>query len=275
MPGGTRIEAASDLPKHAQLRTILLALMDDELAVGQSIPSERELAQRFDLSRMTVRQAVDTLVAEGRLRRVPGRGTFVARPKILMPLRLASFSEDMRARGRSPGAVDLGHRVEPAPDDVAAALALPPGSPVCVVARLRTADGAPMAVERAHLPADVVPGLADRTLADRSLYAVLADTYGLVLDAGEQTIEAGLADEADASLLGLTPGDPVLLQQRTSSAAGRPVEHTVSTYRGDRYRLRVTLDVPAPDAPPAAPGGPAPTDIRTQPPSHETSGGPA
>ncbi|MGH8868532.1 MAG: GntR family transcriptional regulator [Actinomycetes bacterium] len=246
-PGGAgpgRVDPSSPVPKHAQLRDILLDHIADDLAVGAAIPSERELAERFALSRMTVRQAVDALVAEGWLRRVPGRGTFVARPTIVMPLRLTSFTDDMRARGLRPGAVDLGHRVVPATDAVADALDLAPRTPVCLVDRLRTADGAPMAVERAHLPDPLVPGLADRPLADRSLYAVLAETYGLVLDAGEQTIEAGIAGEPDVRLLGLRTGDPVLLVQRRSLAQGHPVEYAVSTYRGDRYRLRVALDVP-------------------------------
>jgi GntR family transcriptional regulator len=193
---------------------------------------------------MTVRQAINHLVSEGRLYRVVGKGTFVARPKIEMPLRLASFTEDMRARGLEPGSRDLERRVTPATGHIVRALDLTAGDLVHVIARLRTADGVAMAVERSHIPAEIAPDLSDVPLADRSLYQVLEERYGVVLDYGEQTIEAGIVDPADAALLDIKLGSPVLLLQRRSFASGRPVELTISTYRGDRYQLHVGLDLP-------------------------------
>jgi GntR family transcriptional regulator len=238
------IDHASPVPKYFQLREILLDLVETELGVDQAIPSERELSQRYGLSRMTVRQAVDHLVSEGRLYRVQGKGTFVARPKIEMPLRLASFTEDMQARGLSPGSRDIDRRTAPATAYLARSLGVEPGSPVHVIERLRTANGIPMAVERSHIPEAVAPGLADESLADRSLYDVLAQRFGVLLDSGEQTIEAGIVDPADATLLELPAGSAVLLLQRRSFAAGTPVELALSTYRADRYQLHVALDVP-------------------------------
>jgi GntR family transcriptional regulator len=170
-----QIDPTSPVPKYFQLREILLDLIeDDELPVDAPIPSERELCQRFGLSRMTVRQAVDHLVTEGRLYRVPGKGTFVARPKIEMPLRLVSFTEDMRARGLEPGARDLDRRTTPANAHLARVFDVPPGTDVHVIERLRTADGEPMAVERSHIPLTVAPGLPDTPLSDASLYDVAA-----------------------------------------------------------------------------------------------------
>jgi GntR family transcriptional regulator len=242
--GAFRIDHQSPVPKYFQLREILLDLVESELDADQAIPSERELATRFGLSRMTVRQAVDHLVSEGRLYRVQGKGTFVARPKIEMPLRLASFTEDMRARGLEPGSRDLDRRTDAASAHLARALQIAPGDPVHVIERLRTADGIPMAVERSHIPEAVAPGLADASLAGRSLYDVLASRYGVLLDRGDQTIEAGIADPTDAALLDLPGGSAVLLLQRRSFAGERPVEFAVSTYRADRYQLHVALEVP-------------------------------
>src|SRR3954453_21586841 len=149
-----KIDPTSPVPKYFQLREILLDLIeDDELPVDAPIPSERELCQRFGLSRMTVRQAVDHLVTEGRLYRVPARGTFVARPKIEMPLRLVSFTEDMLSRGLRPGAVDLDRRTVLADARLAGLFRVEPGTAIHVIDRLRTADGEPMALERSHLPA--------------------------------------------------------------------------------------------------------------------------
>jgi GntR family transcriptional regulator len=240
-----KIDPTSPVPKYFQLREILLDLIEEaELPVDAPIPSERELCHRYRLSRMTVRQAVDHLVSEGRLYRVPGKGTFVARPKIEMPLRLVSFTEDMRARGLEPGARDLDRRTIPANIHLARVFGVPPGSGVHVVERLRTADAEPMAVERSHIPSGAAPNLLDITLSDVSLYDVLEKRFGVVFDAGEQTIEAGIADTADARLLDLPRGSAVLLLQRRSFMNGTCVELAVSTYRADRYQLRSALEIP-------------------------------
>jgi GntR family transcriptional regulator len=231
------------VPKYYQLREILLDLIENELAVDAPVPSERELAARYGLSRMTARQAVEHLVSEGRLYRVQGKGTFVARPKIDMPLRLTSFTEDMRARGMTPGSRDLGRRLTNATAAVARELSLGTGAPVYVIERLRTADGIPMALERSHLPAHLVPDVLEQPLDNRSLYEVLATEYGLVLDRGDQVIEAGIADSGDAGLLGLPAGSAVLLLQRHCWAGPVAVEYAVSTYRADRYQLRASLEI--------------------------------
>jgi len=236
------INPGSSVPKYSQLREILLDLIDSELGYDQVIPSERELVERHGMSRMTVRQAINNLVAEGRLYRVPGRGTFVARPKIEMPLRLASFTEDMRARGLRAGAVDVERRIVPASGHLVRALALSQGDPVHVIVRMRTADSVPIALERSHIPVQVAPGLENVPLTDRSLYEVLRENWGVILDHGEETIEAGIVEPADAALLGLKSGAAVLCLQRRSFAGGRPAELKISVYRGDRYQLHVGLE---------------------------------
>jgi GntR family transcriptional regulator len=230
--------------KHVQIREFLREAISRS-EVGTPLPSERELVERFGVARMTVRQAVNRLVSEGRLYRVPARGTYVARPAIVLPVRLTSFSEDMASRGLVPGSVDLVRRTEPAKAAVADTLGIRAGEQVHVIERLRTADGEPMAIERAHLPADITPGLAQESLRDRSLYTVLEQRHGIVLDAGEQTISAATVTGGDAGLLAVPDGSPVLLLTRRSYASGRPVEHVVSVYRADRYQLRVALDLPA------------------------------
>ena len=242
----TTIDARSPVPKYFQLREILLDLIENELTVDAPVPSERELAARYGLSRMTARQAVEHLVSEGRLYRVQGKGTFVARPKIDMPLRLTSFTEDMRARGLTPGSRDLDRRRIPASAAVARELNIDTGDFIYVIERLRTADGVPMALERSHIPAHLAPDLLEISLVERSLYEILAARYHLLLDRGEQVIEAGIADSGDAGLLGLEPGSAVLLLQRHTWAGEVAVEYAVSTYRADRYQLRASLELHRP-----------------------------
>ncbi|MFI0353806.1 GntR family transcriptional regulator [Actinomadura sp. 9N407] len=241
----TTIDPHSPVPKYFQLRAILLDLIEgSELPVDAPIPSERELCGTYGVSRMTVRQGVDQLVSEGRLYRVPGKGTFVARPKIEMPLRLVSFTEDMLARGMRPGSVDLDRRTMPADTRLARIFEVPPGTGVHVIERLRTADGEPMALERSHILASLAPDLLDRRLADRSLYGVLEAVYGLVFDAGDQTIDAGLADSTEARHLQISRGSAVLLLQRRSYSGGVCAELGVSTYRADRYQVHTALGNP-------------------------------
>lgn len=244
------IDPRSPVPKYSQLRAILLDLLADA-AVDAPAPSERELMARFGVARETVRKAVDHLVAEGRLYRVQGKGTYVARPKIEMALGLTSFTEDMRARGLRPGALELDRRVITAGRTLAAALAIAPTDEVVVLERLRLADDMPMAIERCHVPVAVAPGLASADLTDQSLYDYL-ERHGVILDAGEQVIEAAGIDAADAKVLGIPPRSAVLLLTRRSLSRGVPVEYVVSTYRADRYQLRAALDTPTPTR---SPGG--------------------
>ncbi|MBB6170145.1 GntR family transcriptional regulator [Nocardiopsis mwathae] len=237
------IDPASPVPKYLQLRDLLLDwIVETGLSVDDPVPSERELGARYDLSRMTVRQTIDLLCSEGKLYRVPGKGTFVARPKIEMSLALASFTQDMLARGYRPGARDLIRRIIPASGHIARMMDIPPGSPVHHIERLRTADDEPMAVERSNIPVSIAPNLDSYSLSGRSLYQILEQEFGILLDSGEQTIEAGICDAADARLLGLPHGSPVLSMQRRSFGKGACVELAISTYRADRYQLHSRLD---------------------------------
>ena len=246
----SEIDPTNPAPKYLQLRDILLDWIEGDRSdnappaptVGCPLPSERDLGAHYGMSRMTVRQTIDALVSEGRVYRVPGKGTFVARPKIEMPLRLTSFSADMRNRGYVPGAEDLVRSTTPARTNLAHMLGIEPGSPVHSIERLRTADGEPMAVERSHVPATLAPGLEEHCLVGRSLYQLLEQEYGLVLDAGEQVIEAGLGNANDSGLLGLAPNSPVLLLRRRSFSGSTCVELAASTYRADRYQLYSRLD---------------------------------
>jgi GntR family transcriptional regulator len=229
------------VPKHAQLREILVTLIQSELAPDAPIPSERELMATYAVSRMTVREAIGQLVSEGRLYSVRGKGTFVARPRVESQLHLASFTDDMRRRGLAPATVLLRGELAEPPTQARHALRLPERQPAYHLERLRIADGIPMALEEGWYPPGPLPHLLDRDLT-RSLYATFAEDYGLVVDGAEQTVWAEVADAAAARVLGVRPGAPLLVFQRIGSAGQFVVEHTTSWYRGDRYRVHMSLD---------------------------------
>jgi GntR family transcriptional regulator len=211
---------------------------------GDLLPSERELAERYRISRMTVRQALADLVNDGLLYRERGRGTFVARPKIHKRLSsLTSFTEDMRARGKLAGAKVLELKLEPASPVVAQDLAVPTGHPIVLVERLRLADHEPVGIERSHLSFTGCEAILEEDLSG-SLYRLLKEKYGIIPTRAEERIEAGLCPAREAQWLGIHRSAPVLLITRvTYSQDGLPFEYVESVYRADRYTLHVSLTI--------------------------------
>lgn len=235
--------------KYHSIRDEILDLIE-ELAVGDALPPERVLAPRFHVSRMTLRRAVEELVREGRLERRHGSGTFVAEPKIAQGLAVTSFSEDMRQRGAVPSSRTLAVDEVLAGAPLGRKLEISPGDRVTRVARLRLADGEPMAVETLHVPQAVAPGLTGDLLAGQSFYDLLASHYGVVLGSGRQTIEATVTDETESQLLEVPLHSPAFLFERISRGShGQVVEFVRSVYRGDRYQFTLDLQPSRPGTP--------------------------
>ena len=232
------------VPKHQQLREILLDFIQGSEAEAL-IPSEREVAQKYGVARMTVRQAVESLVAEGRLFKVAGKGTFVARPKVDLQARLTSFGEEMSRRGMTPSSSVLAFARVSANAHLTRELSVQAAESLVYLERLRNADGVPMAVERAWIPERLVPGIADEP-APASIYAALSQQYGLVPDWGEDVIEAAVADHELGALLEIKAGSPVLHIERHSYAGATLLSYSVSVYRADRYQIWVPLARPVP-----------------------------
>ena len=236
------VQRGGPVPVYSQIYQELRAAIDRGLAFDAPLPSERELSQRYGVARMTARKTIDRLVSEGRAYRIPGRGAYVARPRLMMPVALKSFSEDIKSRGMRPDSRELNRTVVPADDLLAEKLGIDVGGAVHLLERLRLADGEPIAIERTHLPASRTPGFLEQHLVDGSLYALLEQHYGLSIEEGEQTISANPTSTAAAKLLGVAKGSAALCFERLSYAAGVPIEYATSIYRGDRYQLRVTFD---------------------------------
>jgi GntR family transcriptional regulator, N-acetylglucosamine utilization regulator len=230
-------------PKHVQLREILRTLITEELPPGSPIPSERDLAARYSVSRLTVRSAVARLVADGLLTTVRGKGTYTRQQRMDLRLYLMSFTQDMRHRGRAPSTEVLAAAEDTPPGDNAVALGLDPGDTAYRLVRLRRADGVPLAVERGWYHRGELPELLDLDLSD-SLYIQLAERAGVVFDQATQTVWAEAADRETARLLGLRTGAPLLVFRRISTRQGVPVEDMTSWYRGDHYQVSMQLDQP-------------------------------
>ena len=237
----TMTAPTAETDKQRKLRARLDELIA-AMAPGEPLPAERDLARELGVARMTLRRAVDAMVAEELLVRRQGAGTFVAPARGAHRLAANSFSADMRARGHRPGSRTLSASRSPAGVMLAALLEIPTGAPVLHVRRLRLADDEPMAVEDLHVPGDLVPGLTGEDLENHSYYELLAQRFGHRIEAGTQTAEATLTSAEDAAVLGVEPGAPAFCFERTSRVEGGKVAEFVrSIYRGDRYRIMVDI----------------------------------
>lgn len=235
--------------KHVQLRELLRLHVTQHCKGGDALPSERDLALRFGVARMTVRQAVDALVAEQVLERIVGLGTFVAKPKMDLQVKLTSYSEEMQRRGMAPGAHVLSFERTAASAHIARELQIDEGQAVVRFRRQLLADGEPMSVDENFIPAHRVPGILDDD-PPTSLYNVLNERYGLIMEWGEDMIEATAARPAIARLLNVERGAPLLKIQRHAFVARTMVDYSVSYYRADRYKLWVPLQRPGIRTPP-------------------------
>ena len=241
---GRRINKNIPLPYYYQIAEALREVIEDADVGSQqgeiAFPSEAELCDIFQVTRGTVRHALEVLEREGLIYRKRGRGTFVARRRVEFDLtRLCSTTDDMRARGWAPAIRLLGIReVRPRPH-IRRALRMPQDSAVWEVNRLRLADGEPVSLQWSYLPTTLTPDLDQHDLAG-SLYHILRDCYGVELRTADQIIRTRAAAAESAKLLGISEGDPIFVITRTTYDQNDvAVEYLDSLWRGDRYDLQV------------------------------------
>ncbi len=247
------------VPLHQQVYSALKADLEiGRWKTGERMPTERALAEQFGCSLITIRRALNDLVAQRRIVRMRGKGTFVANLPVERELTaLASFTDEMNARGLDPRTQLIKASLTEVQPIAAEALGLRPGTAVYDIERVRSAGGEPLLIERVQLPAHLFPGLLEHDLANGSLYDLLSDGYGITLERGDETVEPALPDAREASLLGQDRHSPVLLLQLVSySEEGLAVEYCRSVVRGDRarYHLEVRRHRPSlsvvPNSPP-------------------------
>lgn len=234
----------SRIPYYRQLYDILhQQIADGVWKPGDRLPSESELIDTYQVSRITVRQALDMLVKEGWIYRRRGRGTFVAAPTIEQGLtRIISFSEDMQRRGLHAATRVLDSRLISADEEIAFRLALQPGDELAVLTRLRLADGEPMSIEVSHLVHQLCPGILNEDYAESPLRQTLAERYGIRLVRAQQAIRAIGATSEVAHELNIPLKSALFYIERiTYSQDDRPVEFLKVYLRGDRYVFYNTL----------------------------------
>jgi GntR family transcriptional regulator len=230
------------VPLHHQVYLDLRGALDaGEWKPGEQLPPERELAERYGVSLITVRRALTDLAREHRLERTRGKGTFVTRPPIQLDLDApTSFTEEIRRLGHDPQTRIVTARTMAAEPSVAEALGIADGAQVVHLERLRMADGDPLLLEQVYLPESRFPGLLAGDLEHGSLYGWLQDRYGTSVVRAREALEPVAISAREAQLLGVEPGRPALLIEGLAfDETGRAVELARTFVRGDRTRYHM------------------------------------
>ena len=241
------IDRQASTPLYVQLKDLIVTeIREGGLKPGDRVGSETELERAHRVSRITVRQAIGALVQEGELYRVPGKGTYVAPPKVAPLAAFTSFSENMAAQGLTPSYRVLAASWGDAPPWVREELRLGPAEQALRLDRLLLADGEPMCVQHGYYPERLLGAARDQltpeTLGATSLYWLLEHRLGLRLRKAEETVEPAIANREEVRLLGIPRDAPVLVVRRRSYlASGDPVETVKLVFRGDKYRYRVDV----------------------------------
>ncbi len=229
---------SNKMPKYREIsRDILAQIQDGRLKAGDQVMTENELCERYGVSRMTARKALESLAGEGIVRRTAGKGTFVNAIRVEKSRAVASsFSNDIRSAGMTPGSILVEYRTQRGselPRTISEELEVEPEELVHSICRIRTADGLKVALNYTYIPCSLLPALDTRML-EGSFYEYINQQYGLEICSGPLTNEAVLPTQEQAELLGIR--DCALLRTSHSSylADGRPFEYTITYYVNSR-----------------------------------------
>jgi GntR family transcriptional regulator len=233
------------IPLYYQLKEILLEYINEiHENHEEPIPTEVELSNHFNISRPTVRQAINELVVEGYLFRVKGKGTFIAKPKINQDFlkSLDNFNSEMKKKGLTPSTKVLDLKIIKSDEKVSSALNLKFESKVIQLTRLRYANDEPNVFVTTYLPFDKCPGILDKNFQNQSLYEVLEQEYNLIVYKVTRRLEAILAGEFECDLLEIEKGAPIQFFESIAYLQdGSPIEYSLAKYRGDRNKFTFEL----------------------------------
>lgn len=241
------IDRHTSTPLYLQLKDVIAQeIHSGALKPGSRVGSEAELERTHGISRITVRLAINALVQDGVLYRVPGKGTYVASRKVAPLAAFTSFSENMVAQGLTPSYHLLSAALDDPPPRIRQELRLGEQDRAWHIERLLLADNEPMGLQDGYYPRRLLgnggTAITPESLASQSLYAALERTLDAPLWKAEETVEPANANRKEVKLLGVPIGAPVLVVRRLAYlSTGEPVESVKLVFRGDTYRYRMNL----------------------------------
>ncbi|MFF7709005.1 UTRA domain-containing protein [Pseudomonas sp. NPDC007930] len=235
----------SPVPLFTQLKdTLRQKILEGEYPPMSKLPSEYQLCSRYSVSRITVRQALGDLQKDGLIFKIPGKGTFVAKPKAFQNVTtLRGLGEAVQAQGYEVLNQVRSLRTLPANAAVAQRLQLKEGAPVLQIKRVRLINREPVSLEVTYLPASLADVVGRADLASRDLFLILENDAGIALGHADLAVDAILADSELAAALGVEEGGPIMrIERLTHDAQGAPLDYEFLYYRGDAFQYRLRID---------------------------------
>lgn len=238
------IDKKSRLPLYHQLVDIIIGgIEEDQIAEHEKLLSEREYCEKYDISRATVRQAIQELEKSGYIYKRHGKGTFVS-PKAFKQdlLKFYSFTEEMKKLGKVPASQVLEFEIVQCDRKVARKLDCKEGDWVYELIRLRLADDEPMMYEKTYLPVSRFPKLTKVEIQENSMYDVFVQKYSVKFSRAEEKLRPVMTRKSEAQLLDIDDNVPSMLIERITYENEEIIEYTRGIARGDRFEYRVILE---------------------------------
>lgn len=239
-----KIDKHSRIPLYYQLMDIIVEMIEEgNLQEDDRLPSERELCETYDVSRSTVRQAIQELEKEGYIYRLHGKGTFVSPEKFKQDLlEFYSFTEEMKRIGKIPSSKVLDFEIAKCNEKLARKMNLNVGDKIYIFTRLRLADNEPMMVETSHVPYNRFPGITKEELEEYAMYDIFTKRYNAKFTYAEEIFQPVLTRKDEAELLNYSEGLPGMMIERLTYENGNVIEYTKGIARGDRFKYHVVLE---------------------------------
>ncbi|SCY44164.1 GntR family transcriptional regulator [Alkaliphilus peptidifermentans] len=237
------IDKNSRLPLYYQLMDLLIEQIENgELKQGDKLLSERELCEQYDISRSTVRLAIQELEREGYIYKQHGIGTFVSNEKFKQDLlRFYSFTEEMKKIGKVPLSKVIDFEIIHCDNRIARKMNTNMGEKMYKFRRLRLANNEPMMIETSYVPFDRFPGITGDDLENQAMYDIFIHKFNASFTMAEETFKPVVTNEEEAAYLQIDTSVPSLMIERTTYEEDHIIEYTVGIARGDRFKYRVIL----------------------------------
>jgi GntR family transcriptional regulator len=237
------IDKLSRIPLYCQLMDILISEIQTNRKEDEQLPSEREIGEKYNVSRATVRQAMQEMEQEGYIYRSHGKGTFVAPQRVNQELlKFYSFTEEMKKLGKSPSSQVLDFEVIDCNKKISNKLEIDENAKVYKILRLRLADNKPMMLETTYLPYDRFPGMVRQQLEQTAMYDIFAQKFAVKITSAKEKFQPVVTNAEEARYLKVSKEIPSLKIERYTYENERIIEYTRSIARGDKFEYCITLE---------------------------------
>lgn len=237
------VDKSSRTPLYLQLMNILIEMIENKLTEDEKLLSEREICDIYNVSRTTVRQAMDELEKEGYIYKIHGKGTFVSSKRMNQDLiSFYSFTEEMKKLNKVPSSEVIGFEIVQADEKICSIFKIEKDDLLYKISRIRKADGLPMMYENTYLPFNRFNGLTKIQLEENPMYDVLLKCFNAKITLAEEYFMPILTNKLESIYLDIKEGSPSLKIERFTYENENVIEYTLSVARGDKFKYRVKLN---------------------------------